>query len=237
MGVKTKVMELLHESPLEISINMKLRYHHVLKELQRLKKDNPELSVLEIGSGSKGITRFFKHPVTGMDVAFQDHKNEYLKEVTASATEKFPFKDGEFDVVISIDAVEHIPKEKRVFALKEMKRVAKTRILLAYPCGYNKWDDRIIKKWPKNSPTYKNIKEHVDAGIPDGSEIKEAFGDCHIKSIQGTSSGLSYSIKVLEKNLVGKMFSRTLMKAGMPFFVRTRGDTRKCFFIRKGDKR
>lgn len=233
MGVKDLVLEVLHHSPLEVSINMKLRYYHVLRELQRLKRRNPKLSVLEVGSGSKGITRFFKHPVTGMDVSFQTHKNQYLVEVTASAAEKFPFSDGEFDVVISIDAVEHIPKEKRVFALKEMRRVAKSHILLAYPCGFNKWDERVMKKWPKNSPTYKNIKEHVDAGIPDGSEIKEAFQGCYVKSMKGTSSGLSYLIKVLEKNMVGKVFSRTVMKIGMPFFVRTTGNTRKCFFIRK----
>jgi len=226
-------MELLHNSPLEVSINMKLRYKQVVDKLEALKKRTPELKVLEVGSGSKGVTRFFKHPVVGIDVEFQKYKNKWLKEIVLSATKKFPFKDQEFDVVISVDTIEHIPKKERVKALKEIKRVSKKYIILEYPTVFTKWDDRVIKKWPKKSEAYLNIKEHLDAGIPDGSEISQVFKGCNVSMQYGTSSGLSYFIRTLEHNVIGKVFSRTILKLLMPLFYSIKGTSKKCYFIIK----
>ena len=44
------------------------KYAPVVKKLRELKKQNKNLKVLEVGSGSKGITRFFKHHITGIDI-------------------------------------------------------------------------------------------------------------------------------------------------------------------------
>ncbi len=231
--MKRKIMNILHNSPLEVSINMKLRYKPVVAKLKKLRNQNKNLKILEVGSGSKGITRFFKHHVVGMDVEFQDHKNKYLKEITGSATKKFPFEDNEFDVVIAIDAIEHFPKEERLKSLKEMLRVSKKHIIIAGPFEITKWDRLVLKKWPKNSPTYINIKEHLDCGIPDGSEIKNVFKNCHINMIYGAHSALAYFIKLLERNIVGKVFSRSVLKLFYPIFIFIKGKSRRCYFIRK----
>ena len=130
MKIKSKILEILYNSPLEVSINMKLRYMPVVSKLRKIRNQNKNLKILEVGSGSKGITRFFRHPVTGMDVKFQEHKNLYLKEVISSATKKFPFRDNEFDVVISVDSIEHISKNKRKNALKEMLRASNKHIII-----------------------------------------------------------------------------------------------------------
>jgi ubiquinone/menaquinone biosynthesis C-methylase UbiE len=44
-----------------------------------------------------------------------------------------PFKDGEFDFVFSLDMLEHIPKDKRLDAIREMVRVSKHDIIVAFP--------------------------------------------------------------------------------------------------------
>lgn len=226
-------MDILYNSPLEVSINMKLRYKPVVAKLKKLRNQNKNLKVLEVGSGSKGITRFFKHPVVGMDIGFQDHKNKYLKEVIGSATKKFPFESDEFDVVIAIDAIEHFPKKERLKSLKEMLRVSKKHIIIAGPFQITKWDRLVLKRWPKNSPTYLNVKEHLDCGIPDESEIKSVFKNCHINTIYGAHPALSYFIKLLERKIVGKVFSRSILKLFFPIFIFIRGKSRRCFFIEK----
>jgi len=230
-----KIIDILHNSPLEVSINMKLRYMPVVERLKKLWEKNKNLMVLEIGSGSKGITRFFKHPVVGMDIIFQEHKNKYLMEIVGSATKKFPFKSGEFDVVISVDTIEHIPRKQRLKSLKEMLRVSNRYIIIAGPFEITKWNKLVLKKWLKSSPTYINIKEHLDCEIPDGSEIRKVFKNCRINLAYGAPSGLSYFIKLLERNIIGKVFSRTVLKLLFPIFNLMKGHSRRCYFMEKSE--
>ena len=233
MYIKNKLVEILYNSPLEVSINMKLRYAPVVAKLKEIMEKKKRLNVLEVGSGSKGITRFFKYPVVGMDIEFQKYKNKYLKEIISSATRKFPFKDDEFDVVIAVDSIENIPKNKRAKSLKEMLRVSKKYIIITCPCEITKWDRRVIEKWPKNSATYINIKEHFDCGIPTGTEIEKEFKNCKVEMEYGLHPLLEYYIKLLERDIVGKAFSRTILKIFMPFFSMIKGKSRRCYFIEK----
>jgi len=128
--MKQVLMKILHNSPLECSVNTILRYRPIVRKLEKLKRENNNLKVLEIGSGSKGITRFYKHPVIGMDAEFQIYnKNNYLTEVVGDVTKEFAFKDGEFDVVVSVDMIEHIPKKKRKTTFyKEPKKIIESEI-------------------------------------------------------------------------------------------------------------
>ncbi len=233
MEIKSKVLEILHNSPLEVSINRKLRYIPIVSKLRKIRKQNKNLKILEVGSGSKGITRFFKHSVTGMDIEFQKHKNKYLREISSSASKKFPFKNNEFDVVISVDSIEHIPTSSRQKALKEMLRVSNKHVIITCPVGMSKWDKKVLNKWPKNSATYKNIKEHLDCGIPDPDEIAKPFKSCKIKMIYGAHPGLEYYIKLMERNIIGKAFARTILKVLMPFFALIKGKSRRVYFIEK----
>jgi len=233
MGFHQKISTLLHNSPLEVSVNMKLRYDPIVKKLKQLKKMNSKLKVLEIGSGSKGVTRFFRHPVTGVDVEFQEHKDPLLTEIRLPAQKGLPFKNNEFDVVLSVDTVEHIPRKERDAALKEMLRVSNRHILLAYPARWTKWDERVLRKWPKDLDTYQNIKEHYDCGMPDGSEVERVFKNCKIERRYGTAAGLTYAVKLLEKTLLGKILTRSFLKVGMPVFRRINAENRHVYFIEK----
>ena len=231
--LKDAIKKALYNSPLEVSINMKARYGPIVKRLKRLKRYKRNLSVLEVGSGSKGITRFFKHPVTGVDVEFQEHKNKYLKEIKINFGDKLPFKKEGFDAVVAVDCIEHIPGKNRIAALKEMKRVSKKHIMITCPFKLDKWDKRVLKKWPKDSATYKNIKEHFDCGIPSPKEIRKAFGDCDIEMHYGQHSAVAYWIKLMERSIVGKAFSRTILKPLSPILNNIKGTSRRYYYIKK----
>ncbi len=235
MKIKNKILEILHNSPLEVSINLKLRYEPIVAKLKELKKTHNKLKVLEVGSGSKGVTRFFKHHVTGIDVEFQKHKNKYLKEILIPPNKKYTFKNNEFDVVVSVDTIEHIPRKYRKKTLKEMLRVSKRFIMLTCPFAITEWDLKILANWNKNTPTYKNTREHVDCGIPHPNEIENIIllKKYKMKMVYGEHPALSYYIKFMERNIIGKAIARTVLKIFMPLFRLIKGTTRRYYFIEK----
>ena len=233
MRVKKIIKNLLYNSPLETSLNTKLRYEPIVRRLISLKRKNKRLKVLEVGSGSKGVTRFYKHPVIGMDVYFQDIGTKYLKKIKSSADSKFPFDDGKFDVVISVDTLEHIVKEKRKIMLSEMLRVSSKYILLPCPVSITNWDKKVLRNWPVDSPTYKNIKEHEDLGIPTPGEIEGNLSGCRYVKTYGQSSKLAYYIKYLERNLLGKLFARTFLKLLYPLLLKFTSKSRVVYFVVK----
>lgn len=92
--------------------------------------------VLDFGSGTGGMSHYFA-PVSGRFVAM-DVNEAYLETLRRShqgtATEsrvttvcadagRLPFEDGEFDLVVSFEVIEHVPDEKA--ALREIFRVLK----------------------------------------------------------------------------------------------------------------
>src|SRR4051794_26584449 len=89
------------------NFDMALRYDAVI----RLFADRyrPDLDILEVGSGSGGVTQFLHHPVTGVDRAFErtaETTTEWLQPVHGSADD-LPLADASFDVVLSLEMLEH----------------------------------------------------------------------------------------------------------------------------------
>ena len=48
---------------------------------------------------------------------------------------KLPFKDNSFDVAVSCDTLEHIPKKDRLTFINEMARVCRKGVVLCAPLG------------------------------------------------------------------------------------------------------
>ena len=99
---------------------------------------SPEKKVLEIASGSGGPAVFMAKEtgchITGIDVnengienskklARENGLNEKMKFFLGDASAPLPFPDESFDVVISIDSMNHLKDRSKV--LKELRRVLK----------------------------------------------------------------------------------------------------------------
>src|SRR5258708_1426676 len=91
-----------------------LRYIPIVKLLKKEKLD--QARILEVGSGSYGITPYLKRKITGVDTSFDEPQYHLLRQVHGSA-EKLPFKAKKFEVVILSDVLEHLPAKIRPAAI------------------------------------------------------------------------------------------------------------------------
>jgi len=87
-------------------------------------------SALEVGIGNKSVYLEIKKrriKIIGLDYA-RDLEPDVVGNVIA-----LPFKDDSFDTVLCAEVLEHLPFEKSIEGLRELKRVAKKYIVLTLP--------------------------------------------------------------------------------------------------------
>lgn len=153
-----------------------MRYWNVIRQLRDIYR--PDLDVLEVGSGSGGVTEFLEHPVTGVDTAFErtaERSSPYLTPVRASAT-ALPFEDASFDVVLCCETVEHLPRDARTPAFSEMFRVLRPggRMVVTFPADdtareLDEWLNRGFRA--RNGTDHPWAIEHLEHGVPQTREI------------------------------------------------------------------
>lgn len=163
------------------TLDAALRYFAIVRLMSE--DWSPNLRVLEVGSGSGGVTEFLSHPVTGVDPDFDRtalRSTPWLTPVTGSA-EALPFDDSSFDRVVSAEMLEHLPPETRQVALREMVRVLRPggRLIVTFPSGATatRLDTAInaahTKRFGVEHPW---VSEHLRNGVPDGTRVASDLG-------------------------------------------------------------
>jgi len=87
---------------------------------------------------------------------------------------KIPVSDSSFDIVTSIDVLEHIKKENRQSFVKELYRIAKNKIIISAPLGTKKhveYENKILNYYKRKNIHLPYLKEHVEIGLPTVKEI------------------------------------------------------------------
>lgn len=88
------------------------------------------LKVLDVGGSGSIITQFIDVDLTILDIL--PNRQKLPNYIRGSALE-MPLPDNSFDVVISCDVLEHIPKESRKKFLMESARVTRDLLITAAP--------------------------------------------------------------------------------------------------------
>ncbi len=148
-----------------------LRYSPVVQKLKEAKLTDSK--ILEIGSGSLGITPYLKKPINGIDVDFSGPETPLLTKIPANGV-VLPFHKNSYDVVIAVDVLEHIEPHLRAKAIGEWLRVAKKLVLIVVPTGElsQKQDRQLDLYWQKVFKTKNQfLSEHVQNGLPPSDEI------------------------------------------------------------------
>ena len=165
-----------HYRVTESSLDSALRYETVIDLLApRWRED---LEILEVGAGSAGVTEFLAHPVTGVDLAFErtaERRTRWLTQVVGSA-DALPFEDHSFDVVLSLEMLEHLAPEEREPALGDMLRVLRPRgrMIVTFPADetaerLDLWLNRAYRR--KTGRDHPWSIEHIRSGVPRTDDV------------------------------------------------------------------
>lgn len=152
-----------------------IRYLPIVAEINRFNYQ----TILEVGSGGLGIAPYLGRKVVGLDTKFYPPFYPLLEQKIGSGL-KIPFPNKSFDMVVSVDTLEHIPKLERKNVITEMLRVAKKEIIIAVPTGKQSEDqDKILNNVYKKiyGKTFPFLDEQIGLGLPSVEEIQKIMGD------------------------------------------------------------
>lgn len=99
--------------------------------------------VLEIGMGSNIVSLYLK--TCGLSVTTCDFDEHVHPDVVADIRD-IPLSDKSFDTVLACQVLEHIPYEDFDKALHELRRIARTRVIISVP--YRSTFFEVVLKFP-----------------------------------------------------------------------------------------
>jgi SAM-dependent methyltransferase len=153
-----------------------------LLPVARLLADSGARTVLDVGSGSRGIVRWLPPDasVTALDTTFDDYgaarrfAGRRARAVVGDVRE-LPFPDRAFDAVAAVDLLEHVAPADRDRALDELVRVTARRLVVACPAGADALaaDRRLAERLSRGGRTPPGwIAEHLANGFPEADRIE-----------------------------------------------------------------
>jgi hypothetical protein len=125
----------------------------------------PQQNILDVGGRPGLLEKFIAHPVTVSNLSEGDIISNGLF---------LPFADSSFEIVTSLDVLEHVPSVNRARFIAELFRVAKSQVIFCAPLGTSahiqqEKDIAVILR--SKGMTNLMLEEHVMYGIPSLQEV------------------------------------------------------------------
>jgi hypothetical protein len=171
---------------------------HLLQAAMRTPYATP--CVLDVGGRSELLERFTPYRVTSANV---DGSGDLVASGCA-----IPFADRSFDAVVSIDTLEHLPREARPSFLRECFRIARHYALIAAPFGSQghieceRQLDRLCQSEYGEFHPY--LHEHVTYGLPEVGDLDQFAADLKATSVRQLFAGdYVWQSKQFERAVLG----------------------------------
>jgi SAM-dependent methyltransferase len=178
-------------------LNQVVRFAPVVELVREL----PPGTLLDVGSGSVGLAPWLRGwDVTAVDASFDDYgaaegpAHDGVRRVVGDARE-LPFEDRSFDVVVSLDMLEHVAPGDREQVLRELARVAGRRAIVACPAGAAalEADRRLAESYRgRGEPEPGWIGEHIENGFPEPGELARVLSSAGNVRLLGNESVLAH---------------------------------------------
>jgi len=184
------------------------RHRLIIGELERIRRIAGEqrLRVLDFGglSGSLaniirfyGLTRHYEIHVVDIDreaIEGVELRPPLTGKLAIAPEPPLPYPDSAFDVVVSSDVFEHIPRELRSSWANELARVARLGQVHTVPCDSQdgRWESSVIDRefdtWHRATigEPERWTAEHIENGVPTIDELTSAFHPTAIHGLANT---------------------------------------------------
>jgi len=168
-------MKFYRKIPDNFDITAYLRYLPVVNFINKIKGKS---KIGEVGSGDYGIGPFLKKRFYGFDLSFSSQQSNYLIPIKTLAT-KIPnkWKDN-FDLVLSVDMLEHLSPTEREKAVEQMIKISKEYLFIAFPSGKNasRVDCFLSHYYQRtHGRSLGFLEEHRRYPLPQEKEVKDAI--------------------------------------------------------------
>lgn len=153
------------------------RYVITAMAIERLRRPGQSFSILEVGANRhRRLGSLLPQDcIVYLDMEIPEEMKGDMDVIEGDAT-KLTFPDGQFDVVVALDVLEHIPTEKRRDFLKHTTRVAGLITIIAAPFAdpqVSAAEADACAFWDQFMPMpYRWLTEHVNNGLPDLAETQ-----------------------------------------------------------------
>jgi ubiquinone/menaquinone biosynthesis C-methylase UbiE len=182
-----------------------LRYARVVDVLAGIKPGSP-LRLLEVSSGRGGIAWLvrnanFRTCLVDRDPdVVGDARGRDSWRVCADAM-SLPFATGSFDVVISVDTMEHLPAGERATFVKELTRVAARAVVITCPLQSQdqefragEFDHQLQQEIAtRNGHVPAWLEQHLSEGHPTREQLLQLLPEARITGTQNCDVWLCYA--------------------------------------------
>ena len=87
-----------------------------------------------------------------------------------------PFEDGSFEAAVSLDVLEHVPRDQREIHIADLARVAKNRVVICCPLGSEAHNaaEHELADWHESvtGRRHRFLDEHLERGLPTEEELR-----------------------------------------------------------------
>lgn len=137
--------------------------------------------VVDVGGGPGSLAAHLPAGVHVMavDVTVPDRWHHPAPRLVVADGARLPLADGTADIVVSLDALEHVPPVRRDAVLDEAVRVSAGWVLVVCPCatpGVVEADTAlrsyVAARFPDGFPTVQVLDEHLDLTHPDPAAVR-----------------------------------------------------------------
>jgi len=151
---------------LRLPFDMYQRYRVVADLVASLRGEGSEASVLDVGGRSAALRGF----LSGPRVTLVDLEAAEVPGLVLGDGARLPFRDKCFDVVTSLDTLEHVPAPARTAFIRECGRVARRWVVLAGPYHSERvaQAEAILRRFMKQKlgVEHRFLEEHHRNGLP-----------------------------------------------------------------------
>ncbi len=130
--------------------------------------------VTDVGSGPDGIAPYLRERIVGVDTDLHPPVHPLMTALNASGL-RTPFADRSRPCVISVDMLEHVPRDVRQAAVDELVRIAGRMLVIAAPVGKlaEKHDREVAARFREvRGAEYRYLREHLEYGLPSEEELR-----------------------------------------------------------------